>query len=90
MTWLERWSRLATIPAGYALTSLISAAMVRIVPVSRVEAVSIGFVSFFAIYATLILWAYGTRRIERLWIVWAFAGALLASYLYLSSATVAQ
>lgn len=78
MTRLERASRLATIPAGYALTSLVTAVLVRIVPVRAVEAVSIAFLSFFAIYAALIIWAYGTKHVGRLWIIWVAAAALLA------------
>ncbi|QKR98376.1 iron transporter [Sphingomonas sp. CL5.1] len=90
MTRLERTGRLAAIPAGYALTSLITAVLVRVMPVRAVEAVSIAFLSFFAIYATMIVWAFGTRRIGRLWIIWGVAAALLAGYLRLPVAGTVQ
>ncbi|WP_454882927.1 hypothetical protein [Sphingomonas oryzagri] len=80
MMHLQRAGRLAAIPAGYVLTSLVTAALVRILPMHAVDAVSVGFMVFFAIYAGLILWAFGTRRPARMWIWWITASALLAAF----------
>ena len=81
MSHLERIGRLAAIPAGYALTSLVTAALVRVLPMRPIDAVSIGFMSFFAIYAALILWAFGTARPGRMWIWWGAVSVLLAGFI---------
>lgn len=76
---LALMGKLAAIPAGYLLASIVTAALVRVVPVSPVEAVSIGFMSFFAIYAGLLLWAFGTQRPARMWLIWAAIAVVLGS-----------
>lgn len=76
----ERAGRLAAIPAGYVLASLLTAALVRILPGRAVDAVSIAFMAFFGIYAVLILWAFGTRRPARMWLWWIVAAVLLGVF----------
>lgn len=79
--------RLAAIPAGYLLASLAAAALARFLPMAAVEAASVGLTSFFALYAALLLWAFGTADLRRLWLWWLAAGAVLAALVAWSIAT---
>ena len=80
-------ARLAAIPGGYALASLIAAALVRIVPTTPVEAVSIGLMAIFAIYAALLVWAFATRRVARMWLIWAGSALVLGGFVAWSIAS---
>lgn len=77
-------ARLAALPGSYALASLASAVVARLLPLSRAEAATTAMLLFFALFAMLILWAFSTRNIARLWLWFAGSGALLTMILILS------
>lgn len=70
-------SRLAAVPGGYALTSLVTAAIARVLPTTRVEAAVTGMLLFFLLYAVLVLWAFSTRTPGRMWL-WLMALGVLS------------
>ena len=78
--------RIAAIPGGYLLASLVSACLARLLPMARVEAATVGMMVSFGIFAVLLLWAFSTRSVLRLWLWWGGAALLLGAVLALSIA----
>ncbi|WP_395397846.1 hypothetical protein WBP07_25255 [Novosphingobium sp. BL-8A] len=82
---------LAAIPANYALTSLATACIARLLAhglsVQPAEASVAGTLLSFAIFAVLALFAFGMRSIARLWLWMAVSGAAMAGWLWFSLET---
>jgi hypothetical protein len=76
--------RIAAIPGGYVLVSLASACLARLLPMARVEAVTVGMLVFFGLYAALLAWAFSARSVLRLWLWLGGAGVVLGAVLALS------
>lgn len=77
-------ARLVAIPAAYALASLACAVLARLLPVARPEAATWGILPFFALLALLVMAAFATRNIIRLWLWWGGGAAILGVVLALS------
>ncbi|MES2054536.1 MAG: hypothetical protein V4564_01235 [Pseudomonadota bacterium] len=76
--------RLAAIPGGYVLASLAVACLARLLPIARVEAVTIAMLAFFALYAVLLIWAFAARSVLRLWLWMGGASLVLGVTLAVS------
>lgn len=69
-------ARLIAVPFAPLLASLVSACVARLLPTSRVEAVTAGMLVSFLLCALIVMWAFAARSILRFWI-WAGGTALL-------------
>jgi hypothetical protein len=49
--------------------------------VPRVEAVTIAMLLFFALFAALLIWAFSSRSVLRLWLWMGGSGAVLSAFL---------
>ncbi|MFC3123743.1 DUF3649 domain-containing protein [Pseudoroseomonas globiformis] len=58
---------LAGAGGGYGLAALFAAALPPLLPLPRAEAVLTATMASFAVHATAILWAFGTRTVLRAW-----------------------
>ena len=79
---------LAAVPANYLVTSLLTACVARLLAqclaVNPAEASVAATLLSFAVFATIVLFAFGLRSIFRLWL-WLFvAGALGGGLFWLS------
>jgi hypothetical protein len=60
--------RIAAIPFGYILTSIIAGCLARVLPASRIEATVTAMLLSFALYAILLMWAFAAHNVLRLWL----------------------
>lgn len=72
--------RLAMLPGGYILASIATAALARMLPMRPVESTATGMMLFFPLYAILLMWAFATHNLLRMWL-WLIGGGLVASLL---------
>lgn len=70
-------ARIAAIPGGYVLASLVCACLARMLPADRVEAVVVSMLLSFALYAVILLWVFAARSVLRLWL-WMGGGCALS------------
>ncbi|AHE53152.1 hypothetical protein [Sphingomonas sanxanigenens] len=77
-------ARIAAIPGGYLLVSLICACLARLLPVDRVEAVTVSMLISFLLYALILLWVFAARSVVKLWL-WMAAAAMPAGTVLLIS-----
>lgn len=79
---------LAAIPANYAwsamATACIARAMAHGLGASAPEASTAATLLSFAIFAVLVLVAFGMRSIARLWLWMALSGAAMGGWLWIS------
>ena len=71
---------LGAVGGGYALTALtvaVAAVVLARAGMARSEAVALSAMLGFVLYLMLLLWAFSVRRVGRLWLAFAGAGALL-------------
>lgn len=85
---VSRWNVaarvVAAIPANYALTSLATGCVARLLPTSPAEASIAATLFSFALFAIIALIAFGTRSLARLWFWMTVAAAVLGGGLWLS------
>lgn len=70
---------------GYAIAALCTALLPRLLPLPRNEAVVAATLLSFAIYATVVLWAFAAASAWRLWSWMLGIVALLAAGAWLSA-----
>lgn len=79
---------LGAVFGGYALTALTvaaaSAVMARL-GMARSEAVVLAAMMGFAVYPTLLLWAFSVRNVTRLWMAMAAGATTMAALLHFVS-----
>lgn len=77
--WLDISSRsAAAVLGGYAFTYVLTAALARLLPLARLDAVIVASLLSFLFYSVAILWAFAASSHRRAW-VWLLAlGAPLA------------
>lgn len=68
----------AAVLGGYGLTYAFTAALARLLPVARADAVVIATLLSFAVYTTAVLWAFAAASAWRAWWVAAVVAAPLA------------
>lgn len=72
--WLPVFSRtLAALLGGYLFTYAFTAALAQLLPLKRVDALVISSLLSFAVYTSMILWAFMARTAFRAWAVVALA-----------------
>lgn len=71
---------IAAILGGYALTSLATFALARLLPLSKSEASMTATLLSFFIYACVVIWAFAARSAWRAW------GSLVAAAFVLGAA----
>ena len=76
----------AAVPVGYGLTYLFTAAVPRILPTARTEAVLWTSMAGFALYLGLVVYAFAERSLVRLWLLLGALGAILALLLLVTEA----
>lgn len=79
---------LGAVFGGYALTALTVAtagAVMARLGMARSEAVVLAAMLGFAVYLTLLLWAFSVRNITRLWMAMAAGAATMAALLHFAS-----
>lgn len=64
--WPILWRTLLAILGGYLFTYTATAALARLLPVGRYDAVVISTLLSFAFYTAFILWAYAVHSLRRL------------------------
>jgi hypothetical protein len=58
---------LAAVFGGYALAALVSVAAIAL-PISATQAVLVGQLSSFAVYAGAVIWVFAVRSARRAWL----------------------
>ncbi|MGF7151254.1 hypothetical protein FHS96_004917 [Sphingomonas zeicaulis] len=81
---LSMAARLAAVPGGYALVSLVCACLARLLPAERVEAVTVSMLLSFLLYALILLGVFAARSVAKLWL-WMASAAALAGAVLLAS-----
>lgn len=75
--WLDILSRAgAAILGGYAFTFAATAALARLLPFGRLDAVVVATLLSFAVYTAMMLWAFIARTALRAWAVVALSAPL--------------
>ena len=74
----------AAIIGGYVVTGLAVACLARLLPMRAAEASIAATLASFAIYASIVVTAFSTRSMLRVWIGLSGALLLLGAGLYLS------
>lgn len=69
---------LAAVLGGYVFTYCCTAALARLLPLAKSDAVVVASLAAFIIYTVVILWAFGCRSAWRAWAVLALAVPLSA------------
>ncbi|HTO18213.1 MAG TPA: iron transporter [Pseudomonas sp.] len=64
--WPILWRCLAAIPGGYLFTYTATAALARLLPLGRYDAVMATTLLSFALYTAFILWAFAVHSPRRL------------------------
>ncbi|EMD99733.1 MULTISPECIES: hypothetical protein [Stutzerimonas stutzeri subgroup] len=64
---------LAAVLGGYVFTYCCTAALARLLPLAKSDAVVVATLAAFIIYTAAILWAFGCRSAWRAWAVIALA-----------------
>jgi len=75
---------LAAIPANYALTSLATAWIARMLPMPPAEASAAATLLSFVLFAVIALTAFAAQSVMRLWLWMVGTGAFLGACLWLS------
>lgn len=76
--WLDIISRAgAAILGGYAFTFAATAALARLLPLARVDALIVATLLSFAVYTAIMLWAFIARTALRAWAVVALSVPLV-------------
>ncbi len=80
---------MAAIVGGYALAALVSVAAIAL-PISKPQAVLVGMLASFAVYAGAVVWVFAVRSAGRAWagLVLAAVPLLLAAWSVLSGGSV--
>ena len=81
---LSMAARIAAIPAGYVVVSLICACLARLLPADRVEAVTVSMLLSFLFYALILMWVFAARSVVQLWL-WMGAAAAVSAAVLLAS-----
>ena len=66
----------AAVPANYALTSLATACLARLLPMPTAEATVAATLFSFALFAVIALTAFGVRSVLALWL-WMLGSAMV-------------
>lgn len=77
----------AAIPGNYALTSILTGCLARLLPASPAEASAGATLISFALFSLIALAAFAVRSVGRLWLVMAAAALVAGGGLWLSIAT---
>lgn len=67
---------IAAVLGGYVFTYCCTAALARLLPLAKSDAVVVATLAAFIIYTAVILWAFGCRSAWRAWAVLALAAPL--------------
>lgn len=84
--WLVTSRVVAAALGGYALTSAATVVLSLIWPVPKAQAVLAATMLSFALYAAVVLWAFHTPSLTRLWGVMLTGIALLSAVAWLLGA----
>ena len=72
------WRTLAALLGGYALTSASVIFLGAVLPLPKGQAVLAASLCSFAVYAAVIVWAFATPSLQRIWRVLLAASLLLS------------
>lgn len=74
------------IVGGYALSAMITALLMRVMPFAPVQAEKAANMVFFIIYACALIWVFSNAKTKTVWIVMSVMLALTAAMLLLGGA----